>query len=701
MDAQSSRIFVNGLPPSFTEKDLRDHFGQGGRPITDAKIFPTRRIGFVGYRSPEAAQEAVKHFNRNFIRLSRISVEIARPVHQQKSEAPPVVPEQAPEETKDLKRKREDDTKLKEFLETMRSNKKTQTTWGEDTLAIEEEAPVKDLSDDEYEDLPGRGGKSEATGVDKAPVDTSDDESEAEDGDSGARSNSEKVRKSMRLFVRNLPYDLKPNDLVAYFNPVGDLEEVHVPLDRKTSKPKGFAFAQFNRPRAAEEALKTYDGQTFQGRLLHIVPARAKRGQLDEAELAKLPRSKQELIRKRQKVRSSNFNWNALYLNADAVVTSTAERLGIAKSELLDPTSSNAAVIQAHAETESIRAIKAYFEDNGVDLQAFKHQRRGDTALLIKNIPHGCREELLSLLEAHGEIKRFLMPSSGLIAIAEYALAAQCASAYKALAYRRLKNSMLKLEMAPKDLFTGKEAPKEKQKTDVVPVPSTSETASLFVRNLNFSTTSAQLEDTFRPFSGFLAARVKTKTDPKKPGQILSMGYGFVEFRSAQQARGALQAMKGYVLHGHHLQIQESHKDVAEERRKADAATRQQHRKTKIIIKNLPFELGKREVRDLFGKYGQLQSVRMPKKLGGAARGFAFANFATPKEAERAMEALRNTHFLGRKLVLEYAQEDAEDAETEIERMQQKIGAQTNKVALQKLTGGNRKRFMATDDTLA
>jgi multiple RNA-binding domain-containing protein 1 len=194
---------------------------------------------------------------------------------------------------------------------------------------------------------------------------------------------------------------------------------------------------------------------------------------------------------------------------------------------------------------------------------------------------------------------------------------------------------------------------------------------------------------------GFLSARVKTKTDSKKPGQVLSMGFGFVEFRTSQHAQAALKTLDGYTLEGHKLQIRASHKglDAAEERRRADAEKRAAGKKTKIVIKNLPFEASKKDVRALFGAYGQLRSVRVPKKMDRAARGFAFADFTTPKEAESAMDALKDTHLLGRRLVLDFADEDPEDAEAEIEKMQQKVGAQVNKVAIQKLTSGGRKKF--------
>lgn len=79
MESESSRIFVRGLPPTMNEAEFRKHFGSKYE-VTDARLFPQRRIGYVGYKSPEDAQKAVKYFNRTFIRMSKIGVELARPV---------------------------------------------------------------------------------------------------------------------------------------------------------------------------------------------------------------------------------------------------------------------------------------------------------------------------------------------------------------------------------------------------------------------------------------------------------------------------------------------------------------------------------------------------------------------------------------------------------------------------------------------
>jgi len=75
----SSRIFVKNLPPTISEDEFKKYFG-AKQAVTDAKLISNRRIGYVGYKTPEDALKAVAYFNKSYIRMSRIAVEIARPV---------------------------------------------------------------------------------------------------------------------------------------------------------------------------------------------------------------------------------------------------------------------------------------------------------------------------------------------------------------------------------------------------------------------------------------------------------------------------------------------------------------------------------------------------------------------------------------------------------------------------------------------
>lgn len=124
----SSRVFVRGLPPTLTEVDFKRHFSQQGN-ITDVRLFQQRRIGYVGYETPEIAKKAVRYFNRTFMKMSKIAVEIATPVkatHHVTNTATTGVDDKSSRDSRSLKRKRdgsngkESDPKLQEFLDTMR-----------------------------------------------------------------------------------------------------------------------------------------------------------------------------------------------------------------------------------------------------------------------------------------------------------------------------------------------------------------------------------------------------------------------------------------------------------------------------------------------------------------------------------------------------------------------------------------------------
>ncbi|KAJ5086017.1 Nucleotide-binding alpha-beta plait [Penicillium argentinense] len=770
---ENTRVFVSGLPPSCSNDQLRNHFA-GRFQVTDAHVLPKRRMGFVGFKSHDAAQEAVKYFNRTYMKMSKITVDIARPIDSKPAErAHPTrrldADHGAQSSENALKRKRDEkppDPKLQEYLSLMQNSSKTRT-WAnddgmvnpaeepavainqptQDTGATEvpshakkariqqrvdwvdkepepivadqseetgnenttmqdnrekeeeevEAPPISDedwlrsktsrllglLDDDEeaeYELRAQQAAKSPSpinnelesrTAAVKIiapqPATNSDDEEDEEAEDvaqitAEQQKNIDLIRDSARLFVRNLAYDTTDADLEPLFAQFGKVNE--------------FADAD-----AAIEAYKALDRKHFQGRVLHVLAASAKKTyKIDDHELSKLPLKKQKQIKR------------------------------VSKADLLDPTSSDAAVKQAHAETHVIQETKAYFAANGVNIDAFKGRERGNTAILVKNFSYGVKSgELRSLFEPYGQIIRLLMPPSGTIAIVEFARPDQAQKAFKSLAYRKLGDSILFLEKAPKDLFDPSVTPKtvtteargKGQGFSTVDTFAADEpeegsmTSTLFVKNLNFSTTNEKFLEIFRPLDGFVTGRIKTKSDPKKPGQTLSMGFGFAEFKTKAQAQAALAAMNGYKLDQHELVIRASHKgmDAAEERRREDTAKKIAARRTKIIIKNLPFQATKKDIRSLFGAYGQLRSVRVPQKFDRTARGFGFADFVSAREAENAMDALKNTHLLGRRLVLEFASEEAVDPEEEIAKIEKKVGEQVDRVKAQQMMGGGRRKF--------
>ena len=347
-----------------------------------------------------------------------------------------------------------------------------------------------------------------------------------------------------------------------------------------------------------------------------------------------------------------------------------------------------------------------YFQSHGVDLNAFKDAIRGDTTILVKNFVHGTSaDELLELFAGYGEISRFLMPPGGVTAIVSFQHVNSARVAFKALSYRRFRESILFLEWAPKNIFmpnsiAAKDYSANRRTAvdgveDEILTPD-AETSTLYIRNLSFSTTNDQLRDRFQGLHGFLSSTIKTRPDPKDSSKLLSMGYGFLEFRTQAQAKSAMDAMQGYNLGGHNLIIKVSHK-AANASSERDGKYTSKHRSTKIIVKNLPFEVSKTELRALFASYGQLRSLRIPKKIDRSSRGFAFVEFATSRDAENAMEALKHTHVLGRRLILQLAAEDIKDPEEEIEKIQKKVKSQINKITLDKMTSSKRRKIDLED----
>jgi RNA recognition motif-containing protein len=79
----------------------------------------------------------------------------------------------------------------------------------------------------------------------------------------------------VQLFVGNLSYQATEAELREHFSAVAPLASLHLPTDRESGRPRGFAFVAFHEPAQAEEAIRRFNNQPFQGRPLTVNPARA------------------------------------------------------------------------------------------------------------------------------------------------------------------------------------------------------------------------------------------------------------------------------------------------------------------------------------------------------------------------------------------------------------------------------------------
>jgi RNA recognition motif-containing protein len=78
---------------------------------------------------------------------------------------------------------------------------------------------------------------------------------------------------------------------------------------------------------------------------------------------------------------------------------------------------------------------------------------------------------------------------------------------------------------------------------------------------------------------------------------------------------------------------------------------------SRLFVGNLPYQAIDRDLQDHFAQAGVVTSCNiMMDKFTGRSRGFAFIEFATPEEANQAVEMFHQKDFQGRALTVNIAQ---------------------------------------------
>lgn len=503
----------------------------------------------------------------------------------------------------------------------------------------------------------------------------------------------ESIAETGRLFIRNLPYTTTEEDLTKLFETYGQLTEMSLLVDKNTGKSIGLAYVTYMFPEHAVKAFTELDRQIFQGRLLHILPSKPPYKELGDTSKTTTNSTssyKKEQVEKLKSQAGSAHTWNTLFLGSNAVVDAMTERYSVSKSDILDlDTTQSLAVRLALGETQLVAETKDFLEQNGVVLEVFEQEKskRSKHVILAKNLPFGTTaEELKHLFSEFGSLSRVILPPAGISALIEFSSPSGAKRAFKKLAYAEFKHLPLYLEWAPFGVMCGQEEsaqnvsePMENESESVESskekeqglersdskVNDEDETASVtvFVKNLNFSTTEDSLHELFQSTIGevknVIVARKHNKKDPSTP---LSMGYGFVTFSSQSAAIEAIKILQNYELDEHKLELKLSHGHTQNEtgqQRKGVKNTDQ--KSSKILVRNIPFEANTREVKQLFSTFGNIKNIRLPKKINGQGehRGFGFVEYVTKEDARSAFESLcGSTHLYGRRLVLEWADEE-------------------------------------------
>ena len=73
-----------------------------------------------------------------------------------------------------------------------------------------------------------------------------------------------------KIFVGNLNFNTKREDIESLFSQVGKPRDVFLPTDRETGRPRGFAFIEFESDAEASQAIERFNGYELDGRALRV-----------------------------------------------------------------------------------------------------------------------------------------------------------------------------------------------------------------------------------------------------------------------------------------------------------------------------------------------------------------------------------------------------------------------------------------------
>lgn len=81
----------------------------------------------------------------------------------------------------------------------------------------------------------------------------------------------------MKLYIGNLSYDTSEAELREFLTPFEPIVDLHMPIDRETGRPRGFAFVTLSSREVGEAAVAQLDGADLGGRNLRVREAEERR----------------------------------------------------------------------------------------------------------------------------------------------------------------------------------------------------------------------------------------------------------------------------------------------------------------------------------------------------------------------------------------------------------------------------------------
>ena len=208
-------------------------------------------------------------------------------------------------------------------------------------------------------------------------------------------SDMESLQETGRVFLRNLPYTCTEEEIFDHMQShVGKLTAVHVLVDKSTKQSKGLAYATFALPEDGVKCIDVLDGAIFQGRILHVLPAKRAPTNAEKNTLGGVGRItvinddnrednddendpnnnsyKKQKEHMRKADAADKKAWNALFMRQDTVLSAVAAMYGVDKGDLLSTETEDVAVRVALGEAQVIANTKKELGDVGVNVHALE-----------------------------------------------------------------------------------------------------------------------------------------------------------------------------------------------------------------------------------------------------------------------------------------------------------------------------------------
>eukprot|EP00049_Salpingoeca_infusionum_P003348 m.65856 g.65856 ORF g.65856 m.65856 type:complete len:903 (+) comp12076_c0_seq4:39-2747(+) len=163
------------------------------------------------------------------------------------------------------------------------------------------------------------------------------------------------------------------------------------------------------------------------------------------------------------------------------------------------------------------------------------------------------------------------------------------------------------------------------------------------VKNISFAVDEKQLEQVFKDCGEIAEIRIVRKMSGK------SKGYAFVEFKDKSSLQFALSKDKQYLderpmLISPCVDRSKSNPFEFQYKKDLDPST--------LFVKNIDYSATEDDIRELFGKFGELKQVRLVKDFSGKPRGFGYVQYTESGPTAQAILEMDKFDFKGRAMAV-------------------------------------------------